>query len=291
MKVYLIIHLIISCLIGLLGYKKINGQERFANFILAIFFPIGGYLMAITLYFTRHLKSKKEIKRDEEIRVETLFSDRIKKGEEQEVASLEEILILNNNETKRRQVMNLLTDDASQYLQTLKIAMRDDDVETSHYAAAAIADIKGNLEKKLQDYLVKYEENKEDRVIANGYLEILKEYIDSDLLDEINQKKYQYIYANVLEEMIKIFRDNEVLYTALIDELFELKEFKDVRKYALEFLEVHRNENAYFSVLKVDYVSKDKPSFQKTFQALLDSDVKLSKEGLEKLRFWLKVMK
>jgi len=291
MKVYLIAHLLISIIIWFLGINKINPQERFTNFVIALFFPIGGYILAIVLYLTRDIKSKKELKPEEDIVIETLFTDRVAKDSQTQIASLEEILLLNNNKTKRRQVMNLLTDDSSKHLQMLKVAMRDEDVETSHYAAAAIADIKSNLENELQDFLVRYEQNKTDVEIADGYTEVLKEYIESNLLDEVSLKKYQYIYTQVLEEMIINYVDNQKYYVNLISELFKLMEFKIVRGYCEEFMSKYKNENAYFSMLKLHYISKDKENFEIVLEELMNSTIKLSKAGLERIRFWLKVMK
>ncbi|WP_432402845.1 hypothetical protein [Wukongibacter sp. M2B1] len=287
MILFILAHLLLSSLIYFLGFNKINKQERFCNFILSISFPVGGYITGLILYLSRNMDSK-EI--DDEADIEDahiLFTDRFNSEKEINIIPLEETLLINDTKMKRQQLIDALKKDASKYIDMLKIALRDEDVETSHYAASAIAEIKKNLDLKLQKFSVEYEKNKFDIKLLKEYVDVLEEYLGSSLLDEFNRKKTIVTYIRVLENLIKVQEVKAVYYKKLINALLDTREMERAERYCITFLKEYENEDAYLVNLKYYYLIRDKKSFDTVFKKLLKSPIRLSNRGLNIIRFWL----
>lgn len=287
MKLFILGHLLLSTLIAFMGFHKINKQERFCNFMMAIAFPVGGYIIVLILYLSRN-KAAKEIDDEPEIEnAHILFTDRFNREKDTNIIPLEETLLINNTKIKRQQLIDALKKDASKYIDMLKIALRDEDVETSHYAASAIAEIKRNLDLKLQAFSVEYEKSKLNTKLLKQYADVLEEYLNSGLLDEFNKKKTIFTYIKVLENLIENQEEMEVYYYKLINALFDSREIEKAEKYCKVFLENYENEDAYLVNLKYYYLIKDKKSFDKVFKKLLKSPIRISNKGLNIIRFWL----
>lgn len=287
MILFILAHLLLSSLIYFLGFNKINKQERFCNFILSISFPVGGYITGLILYLSRNMDSK-EI--DDEADIEdahVLFTDRFNSEKEINIIPLEETLLINDTKMKRQQLIDALKKDASKYIDMLKIALRDEDVETSHYAASAIAEIKKNLDLKLQKFSVEYEKNKFDIKLLKEYVDVLEEYLGSSLLDEFSRKKTIVTYIRVLENLIKVQEVKAVYYKKLINALLDTREMERAERYCITFLKEYENEDAYLVNLKYYYLIRDKKSFDTVFKKLLKSPIRLSNRGLNIIRFWL----
>ncbi len=287
MKLLITAHLALSCLIAFLGSGRANNQERFSNFIISLFFPVGGYIIVLVLYLLRN-KGNKEIEDQPGIKgIVELFADRINIEKETNLVPLEETLIINDTKTKRQQLIDTLKKDSSKYIDMLKIALRDDDVETAHYAASAVSEIKRNLDLKIQAFSVQYEKNKADGELAKEYASVLEEYLESGLLDQYNSKKILHIYIQMLENMLKSRKSDERYYSKLINALFEAGELDRAGNYCKVFLENNQTEAAYLVNLKYYYLIKDKKSFYAVLEGLRKSPVKLSGKGLDIVRFWL----
>jgi len=279
-------HLVLSCLMAFIGSNRINKQERLSNFIISLFFPVGGYISVLILYLLRN-KSTKEI--DDEPPIEetvVLFADRINVEKETNIVPLEEILLINDTKIKRQQLIDTLKKDFSKYLDMLKIALKDEDVETSHYAASAVSEIKRNLDLKFQALSVQYEKNKSDMKLLKEYAGVLEEYLNSSLLDETSRKKILITYVQVLKNILKSHEKDAVYCNKLINALFEAGELEKSGTYCKAFLENNETEDAYLINLKYYYLIKDKSSFDIILKKLKKSSVKLSNKGINIVRFW-----
>ncbi len=287
MVIYMLGHLVLSCLIFFIGANRINKQERFCNFIISLFFPIGGYILVLLLYISRKRRTK-DI--DNKVDIEDaliLFTDRFDRQKDTNIVPIGETLVINDKKVKRQQLIEVLKKESSKYIDMLKVALRDEDVETSHYAAAAIVEIKGKLDLKLQAFSVEYEKNKLDIGLLKEYADVLQEYLSSDLMDKFARKKYIFTYIELLEKLLSHDRENADYYNRLINALYETGKIDEMGKYCKTYLENCRDENAYLLNLKYYYLKKDKKAFDVIFNNLLKSPIKLSNRGINIIRFWL----
>ncbi|MDT3700459.1 MAG: hypothetical protein RO469_13690 [Thermincola sp.] len=280
-------HLLLSVIIAFIGVNRINKQERFANFCISLFFPVGGWITILILYLFKDKRIKEIDDETEEDSPVTLFAERVDMDKERNVVPLEEALLINDTKTKRQQLIDTLKKDFSQYVDMLKTAVRDDDVETSHYAAAAVTEIKRKLDLKIQEFSVRYEKEKQDLEIAKGYAGVLEEYIHSNLLDEINKKKVMFTFIHVLENILNSCPGDSKFYKILINSLLEAGEMDKAGEYCRVYLENCADEEAFLVNFKYFYLMKDKPSFDQLLKKLQSSNVRLTSKGVQVIRFWV----
>lgn len=310
----LLVHILISILISFLFLSKENKEEFIVNFSICIFIPIIGYGFCFMYFFYRERAIKKVEEDDFEEEI-LLFTDKLNNKNHKNIASLEEVLLINSNEIKRKAIIDHLKDNTFTYINMLKLALLDEDVETSHYASVAISEIKRKLELKIQQYTVLYENDKNDIELLQDYAQVLKEYLDSGIIDSYSKTKYMNIYFNIAEKIIeqnifKLNKENSMLeknnqnfnvqnsrekdldslkqiYMDIIDKYFETKNISKVHFYINEFISNFNCEEAYERKLKYYYTLKDKEGFDNTLNSLRKSKIILSKEGIDMVRFWI----
>lgn len=282
--IYFILHLVLSGLIVLIFTNKSNKRELFYNLLIALFLPIGGYMLVIIFNRNRKIPLK-QVEEDEIEKKVLLFTGRVQGGLNKNIIPLEETLIMNSNKVKRQQLLDYLKKESIHRLSILKTALKDSDVETSHYASAAIIEEKRKIEVSLQEFSVHYEKNKDDLEFIEGYGNVLKIYIESGLLDDYTKRRYGYSYINILKhknEIVKTIKN----YEDIIDALIEFDMLAECGVLCKEFLENFHCEEAYIKNLKYFYSVNDKERFKEIFEKLLGSELSFSPKCLELVRFW-----
>lgn len=281
-----IIHLIISLVLSVLGLKKRNAQEAFANFSIAFFIPIVGYLVVLNLFFLRK-RAKKEVDKERIEESISLHTNRFDRDAVKSIIPLEESLLINENRIKRRQVIDAIKKDAKSYVDFLKLALRNKDAETTHYAASAIMEIKRNLDLKIQALEYEYEHDRENVELLKEYESIINEYLKVGIFDKTDRRKYLSLQKELLIKLLSSGEEISSNYEKLIEALLELKLYEFARIYIDEYLESYGNEASYMLKMKYYFLNHDNLNFHKTIEELRNSNVKLSKKGLEILRFWI----
>lgn len=287
MLILVTLHISLSICMGLIGMGRLNPQERFCNFLLSVFYPVGGVLLVLSQYLYRP-KTLKEIDDDHEFEKPIiLLTDRLNYETETNVLSLEEALALRDPTQKRRQLLEVLKQDSSRYIDKLSIALRDDDAETSHYAASALFELKRTLDLNIQAMAVEVNNGRKDPEFIIGYLKVIKEYLDSGLLDTNSRRRYAGEYASFAQHLIREGYEDSEIFRCLIEALTEIGEADKARGWCDVYLKAYDTEPAYLTSLRFHYSLKDYRSFREVFNRLVKSDVRLSHEGLTIVRFWL----
>jgi hypothetical protein len=256
------------------------------------FFPVGGFIsfLIIDLFLSLNtdLKegsiSKNIIEIDEDL---DLFPAKFNLDKEINMIPVEEALILNDNTTKRRLVMDALRKESSQYIGFLTKALKDPDTETTHYAATAVTEIKRKLMLDIQELEVKYEQSKDNAEYLKIYSEVLKEYLGSGLLDDISHEKYLHIYSIVLRDLLKISKSEKKYYEEKINCDIELRKFNSAKEYCMEYMDEFENiDSPYISLMKIYFEERNKDRFKSTLKKLEDSNIKIQKDSLKIIKFW-----
>lgn len=284
MNAYLWVHIVISLLIGVSGGRKVNRQRKLCNFVVALSFPVGGYLICMLLAYAEPERSDKQAD-DDVANALVLFTDRANRDKDTNVVPLEETLLLNETKVKRRQLLDMLKGDASRYLDMLRLALRNEDAETSHYAATAIAEIRRNLDLSLQALSLQFEQNQHDEELLIQYAVVLQEYITSGPLDQQNRLRVLSTYIVVLKNLINL-RSSPDHYEDLIEALFLTKDYQTAGQVCRAFLANYESEAAYLGSLKYYYLIKDKANFDATLRRMQASKVQLTTKGLGVVRYW-----
>lgn len=200
---------------------------------------------------------------------------------------VEEALILNDSSTKRRLIMDTAKENAYDYITFLKLAIRDQDMETSHYAASLVMEIKRNLQNLIQSLSVAHGHDPENLVVLEQYIEVVSKYYRSQLLDEKNQERYAYLYSQLLADYLTKAVPTERWLEEKIDVDFHLGHLKEIETWVNIYYQTFPDsERPYLLLLKYYYKGGDQAQFEKTLKALKGSHIKLSREGLSIVRYW-----
>lgn len=281
----------IVCMIYVYLFQYKRKKTWLASFLLIFWFPLFGFFINYFMY--RHFKSNKPLKTGdfpqmdtEEGAVVSFIKEDV--NVERNVIPIEDALILNENKVKRRVLLNLLKEESIQNMEALKFALENDDSETSHYAATAIMEIKRKLLQSMQELEAHLNENPNDIQILSSYREVIKQYINSGFLDEKTHRKNKYLYSSVLEKMIEIEPNEANYFIEKITSDLSLAEYQKARDFCDLFLSLHPFcEEAYFLDMQINYSIRDLHAFSNSIDRLRNSNVRLSPNGLSRLRFWL----
>jgi hypothetical protein len=271
---------------------KMMKHESLFRLVVTVFLPFAGLLYVVAF---EHLNKNPKVGTiDDHVR-EGINSDssnsylrRPDVIKEKNIVPIEEALFINNEKIKRMLMTNVLKQDTNSSIWVLKKALQDKDTETSHYAAAALMEIKRKLTLSLQELDLKFENDKNDIDISKTYAGVIKKYIESGMLDEKSIKSHRYQYINVLKSIIKLDKENTCYFVEKINTELELEEFENVFQSCSEFMEEHSGlEEPYLMYLKLYYLVRDSINFRKVLETLRNSRVKLTYNALCKIRFWI----
>lgn len=290
----LIYHIIFSVIIFIIFFCiKSFRKKAFFIFLITFLIPIIGFIYILSnIVLKDFIKSSKNIldSYDEYINKynnpkKIIHAIDFKK--EINLVATSEAMDLNKDSIKRELIIDVLKGDYFEHIKVLKKALKNEDTETSHYAAAGITQIKKYFEEELITKRNNYLEKKDvDSLIE--YLELVKSYIKSELLDEINHEKFNAIYSNLLEELLYEHIENPEFYIEKINIELSYNNFKKAKKYCIQFSAYFPNdERPYIMFMKLYYVITDYENFNNVLGNLMEnSNVTLSNEGLNKVRFW-----
>jgi hypothetical protein len=118
-----------------------------------------------------------------------------------------------------------------------------------------------------------------------SYYDVLKEYINSNLLDKSSLKHYQNMMLDVLYRLIKI---EPSYYRDLIQIYISFEDYEQATFHSDDYLVHHPCEEAYIMSLSVLFQTKDKKKFDKVFNDLRNSEIDLRSDAMKLLRFWIK---
>ena len=150
--VLLILHLTV-CILIWAGIR--SGMLKVKKYLIipVIFVPVWGALSMLILHL--QVFSKAENSRQigvEKLQVnEVIYKNNFRSVEENDhdIVPLEEALLINDPEKRRKLIMDILNDDPSKYIELLEKARMNEDVEVVHYAITAMVELSKDYDSKL----------------------------------------------------------------------------------------------------------------------------------------------
>ncbi|EJO5347332.1 hypothetical protein NRP93_001410 [Clostridium botulinum] len=289
-KIYLIN--ILFSLIIFLFIKLKKKQEHFIGFIIMICLPFfGSIFYLINIYYREKIASKfksLELKKANYSKSNDLMLKPFYLSKKMEVIPVEDALVLNDGKIKQDLIINVLKSDPYKYLGFLKKALKDEDTETSHYAATAVTEIKRKLTLEIQQVEKSYQKNRTDLSVIKAYADALKKYNDSGLLDKNAYGKNLSIYKELLEKIIEMDEWDEYIYEEIINCYILLKDFKKAIEYCnIYFEKFKKSEKPYLLIMKIYFINKNRTKFNKVLEKLKESNIILNRDSLNLIKFWL----
>ncbi|MDO3411582.1 hypothetical protein QWJ34_17595 [Saccharibacillus sp. CPCC 101409] len=203
------------------------------------------------------------------------------------IVPLEEALLIGDLASRRRTMIELLNGDATRNLETIKLAVSNEDTETSHYAVSALVEIKRKLNRSLQELSVQYEFSRQDPVFLKNYAGVLHDYIRSGFLDDDTMQRLRFDLAGVLQLRIEADPGSFDAYEEKVAAELELHNYAAAETAARIFAErFPGREEPYLLLLNLYYSMRAPALFQETLLSLKRSDTRLTSRGLKSVRFW-----
>ncbi|KIL42844.1 hypothetical protein KP77_34740 [Jeotgalibacillus alimentarius] len=208
---------------------------------------------------------------------------------ETNIIPFQDALTLNSNTIKRKTLINLLKEEFLQQSEALALALKSDDTETSHYAATALQQAKSQLVKELKLIEKKLQKDTADIETIKQYVDVLRQSVQMEFLDQKTQKKYMYLYSQALSQVLAIEpMEHSIYYSEKIATALELKEFQEALETAETFLKhFPDHEDSYFAAMNVHFYMRNDEAFFQVIDKLRSSNIRLSPERLNQLRYWL----
>jgi hypothetical protein len=208
--------------------------------------------------------------------------------EDGNLVPLEEAMLINDFGTRRRIMLDALYDDPMKYLGVLLLARNNDDIDTTHYATTMIAHAQKQFQLLLQEFAVRVENEPENVILLDKYIDTMEKYIQSDLLDEHLLRNQRITYAKLLDRKLK-HRPEDL--QALVKKLRNLIELND---YYSAF-EVSQNmtqkwpddERIWIEAIRVCVDGKDQKKLEETIDEIQKTKIEWTRRGKEEVAPWL----
>ena len=270
------------------SYLLVNNRgNRMIKTIIIIFIPVLGYVLSYLLF-----KRSKNVQYESsgESNKVLLFSSfprgKIDVEREINIIPFQEVLLSNDNHQSRSIFIDSLKDGTNNIDILLK-ATKSGDTETAHYAATAVMEIQRKFVMSLQALIKRIEENPTDYEAMDRYTEILKKYVDSNMLDHETKMKYRFQLSVLLERLLESPVGCKKHFIEKINCDLEIGNFEKSMYYSQMFMEEFpADEIPYLLAMKVSYTMKNSKKLYEIMDMLKKRPIQLSPKGINALHFW-----
>ncbi len=284
MIIIIAINILISIGFVLIGILRRNKEFVFSGVLIGTI-PVLGIVLLIFCMLVWSINGK-DTEDGGTLRFEFKKKRRVISLQEySDLVPVSETLVLNDTKVKKEILITILREDKTKYIESLKEALKDPDVEASHYAAVALVDIKDTYNKALEETARAQYKSKES---LEAYVRILERSIKSGLNDITQQQRLERNYVEVLKRILNTDKRAPFFYQELIAQLMQNYKYDEAYTYCEAFkTDFPGNEEAYFCLINYYYEKRDKKNLEKAISDLRQGDVVLSREGLNNIRFWI----
>jgi len=288
--ILLLIHVTLSILLLIFIFNK-KGTLRKENiipiFLVPIFGPLAGFVVE---WVNRSGNEGRNLGLIMPLIEESDILWQSFKHEEEtgDVIPLEEALIIDELEVRRRMMLKALYDDPMKYLDVLRVATQNSDTETAHYATTTISHEQRNFQMKIQKASAAYEVTPDDLDLLDVYIEEIENYIASGLLEEYLLQNQRIAYGLALKKRFELDSDDQNTIIKQLRNSVNLKEYGTAFQLADLLQETWPDEEStWIELLRVCVDGKDQKRLADTIQKIRIKNILWTPEGGEQIRFWM----
>ncbi|HBL85282.1 MAG: hypothetical protein A2Y17_03545 [Clostridiales bacterium GWF2_38_85] len=291
---YLIIFLILHAIISLIMFVLIKTdvlEISMQLFVLILFLPICGIFITLKAdkYLRKNLSGSREIQLeklnmlDNDYKAISMTDD----SSEQSVVPLEEAILINDQETRRKIMIDVLKQDPKQYVNLLQRARENDDIEVTHYASTAIMEIQREYEIQIRLAEKNYKINSNDVNTIETYIFAIRDYIHSGLMQDSLLYMQRQRYDSILTKRLEYPNTGVNLYIEAINNLIEMGIFQKANKLLDEaILKWSKNEDILLTRIKYYHLTGNAVMLKSTLSDITKSRSYLSPSTQQKLSYW-----
>ena len=260
---------------------------------IIVFIPGFGILTALIAEIINRMKDKiGDVGEIETVKLEKdIYWKTIRKETQSEnIVPLEEALIINDRQTRKKLVMEMLLDDPMKNIDILLLARENKDVDTAHYANTTIAKIQRDFQLQVQKFAAAHETDLDNLQVLDNYIDLLGKFIDSRLSEAYLLHRQRLIYASLLDEKINISGWSKDILQKKFENAIALDDLNN----AIETNKImHENfpddEQTWINELQICVAGHDTSRMQKTIETIREKDINWSSAGEEIVSLWIEV--
>lgn len=289
-RTFIVIHVLLSliCVFIILSGKTTLRKEQIIPMLLLPFF---GPFMVLVIEFLNvlgeqgnrpidleHLDTSKDI----------LWKALKNYHEKGDLVPLEEAILINDVKTRRKFMLETLYDDPMKYWDVIMLAKNNPDVETSHYATTTIAYVQKRFQVSMQELAVEVEKNPDDIEMLNKYLETIKKYLESGLLEEHLLRNLRIVYGKNLDKKLAKVENDKFSLAEKIRNCIELRDY--TAAYETCDLLVNywpEDEQSWIEAVRVCIEGEDTTLLKQRLLEIQARKINWTQHGKEQIAPWL----
>ena len=206
--VFLILLHIVCCVLVWLGIKTHLLKVKKYLMALVIFVPFWGTVCVLLLHLQMLTRRDNRIEPGvEKLRVnEEIYKNIFQavSDTDKKIVPLEEALLINEPGVRRELIMDVLNDDPEEYMDLLKQARMNEDVEVVHYAITAMVELSKEYDFRLQKMEKLYAASPDDPEILEQYCDFMEEYLNQGILEAQMEREQRERYIRLLRQKLKV---------------------------------------------------------------------------------------
>lgn len=283
------VHLVLCALICLalhLGWLRFS-RQMLPMILLVPLFGVLTAIVAEVILRTGRNGSRDITLEDPHLENADLRLHTITRDHHGQVIPIQEALRINNAETRRNLILEILHQDPRNYILQLQEACSDSDLEVSHYASTAMMEIQREFELTTQQAEADHAKHPEDPGKLSHAIHCMQRYIDSGLINASVAPAYRHRLAALLEKQIASAPEDMATRLAAVDNYLaignltgaQIQSDAAVRRWS-------GREQVWLSRLKVCHAMADTDGMRTTLDEIRRRNIYLSPEGRSVLQFW-----
>jgi len=208
-----------------------------------------------------------------------------------DLVPLEEAVLIDEVEIRRKSMLETLYADPVKYLDVLSTAKYNEDIEISHYATTTISKTQRNFQLSIQRAALELERHPDDHKALDTYIDSLGSYIQSGLLEEELLRNIRIVYSKALDRKLEIARNDKHALTEKLRNAVELKDISTAVNVCHLLKEYWPDdEQTWIEALRVCVEGRDGQELTKTIEEIQRREIIWTETGKEQVGLWLKAV-
>ena len=289
--VFLILLHIVCCVLVWLGIKTHLLKVKKYLMALVIFVPFWGTVCVLLLHLQMLTRRDNRIEPGvEKLRVnEEIYKNIFQavSDTDKKIVPLEEALLINEPRVRRELIMDVLNDDPEEYMDLLKQARMNEDVEVVHYAITAMVELSKEYDFRLQKMEKLYAASPDDPEILEQYCDFMEEYLNQGILEAQMEREQRERYIRLLRQKLKV-KTTLSTCVRLFQNLMKTGDYVQAEEI-LGLMDQKWHQKEEFWILKIRYLAERKKGaeLQQCLRQMKEEQIYLSSKSKEALAFWL----
>ena len=291
-----IIILIINAIIGIIVFIwdliRKKGFFSYVHLLVILFCPAVGPIFFLSAAIFEKMFGKRWNLAYQDIGFDsTRREKKIKKGflEEIDILPLEEAFAVSGKKERRRALLTALKRDYKKNISSVQLGLNNEDGETSHYAASAILSLTTEFLNRINKLKEAYDRDENQPQTSRDYLDTLAEFMNGEILDNIDKKKYAKNYVDIIDYLYNTHREAVLVedFAYALGLLIEFENYDEAMVLSERALSQYPEEDIiYYLIMKIDYNSGNYEKLKELLHYIMNSTINISNETLQVIRFF-----